>query len=86
MACVGITTTLLASLRALSESDLKRVVALSTLSQIGFLITRLGFSNIFIIIFHLISHALFKRCLFINVGFIIHQSYRAQDAREYNIR
>lgn len=80
---LGGLTTLLASLGALSELDLKRTVALSTLRQIGILVMGLGVRNRGVTLFHLLSHAVFKRCLFINVGYIIHQTYRNQDSRSY---
>ena len=81
----GALTILLASLLALREVDLKRIIALSTLSQIGFLVFSLGLLNLFSTLLHLISHALFKSCLFINIGFLIHQNFRQQDQRNYRI-
>jgi len=66
------------------EEDLKKVVALSTLSQIGFSIVTLGLGLRFISFIHLIRHALFKSCLFIQVGYIIHCSFGQQDGRNYS--
>jgi NADH-ubiquinone oxidoreductase chain 5 len=71
---IGITTIIIASLSALNEKDIKKIVALSTLSQLGLIITRLGSKFIFIGFFHLITHAFFKAIIFIRVGNIIHHS------------
>lgn len=60
------------------------MVALRTLSQIGFSILTLGLGLSFISFIHLVRHALFKSCLFIQVGYIIHRSYGQQDGRNYN--
>lgn len=80
---VGIFTMFFSRITALVEEDLKKVVALSTLSQIGFSIVTLGLGLSFISFIHLVRHALFKRCLFIQVGYIIHCSFGQQDGRNY---
>lgn len=80
---VGLLTIFFSSVTAVVEEDLKKVVALSTLSQIGFSMTTLGMGVGFISLLHLLSHALFKRCLFIQVGYIIHCSFGQQDGRSY---
>jgi NADH-ubiquinone oxidoreductase chain 5 len=69
---------------ALLEQDIKKVVALSTLSQIGFSRLVLGLSLNFFCLFHLLRHALFKSCLFIQVGFLIYKSLGQQDGRFYS--
>ena len=61
----GLFTTFFSSLRAVIEEDLKKVVALRTLSQIGFSIITFGLGISFISLLHLLRHALFKSCLFI---------------------
>jgi len=81
---VGLLTIVIARVCALFDPDFKKVIALSTLSQLGFLIISLGLGNIFLSFFHLISHACFKSCLFMQIGFIIHSFYRQQDRRGYN--
>jgi len=81
---VGLFTILFARVCALYDPDFKKVIALSTLSQLGFLILSLGLGNVFISFFHLIRHACFKSCLFIQIGFMIHSFYRQQDSRIYN--
>lgn len=63
------------------EEDLKKVVALSTLRQLGLIIIVLGFGIENLAFFHLIIHALFKSRLFICRGFIIHRRESAQDSR-----
>jgi NADH-ubiquinone oxidoreductase chain 5 len=80
---VGIFTMFFSSITALVEEDLKKVVALSTLSQIGFATVTLGLGLYYISFLHLVSHALFKSCLFIQVGYIIHCSFGQQDGRNY---
>jgi NADH:ubiquinone oxidoreductase subunit 5 (subunit L)/multisubunit Na+/H+ antiporter MnhA subunit len=81
---VGLLTTLFSSLRAVVEEDIKKVVALRTLSQIGFSITTFGLGYFLLSLVHLLSHALFKSCLFIQVGYLIHSSFGQQDGRFYN--
>jgi len=78
---VGLLTLITARLRALVELDLKKVVALRTLSQIGFLIITLGVGLPFYTLVHLVSHALFKRCLFLHVGYFMHTRFSSQDIR-----
>lgn len=79
----GLFTVFFSSLSAVLEEDLKKVVALSTLSQMGFSITTFGLGVSFISLLHLLSHALFKRCLFLQVGYLIHCSFGQQDGRFY---
>nr|YP_011035805.1 NADH dehydrogenase subunit 5 [Halicephalobus mephisto]WRI60236.1 NADH dehydrogenase subunit 5 [Halicephalobus mephisto] len=80
----GIFTTFFSSISALVEEDLKKVVALSTLSQMGFSMMTFGLSVSFISLLHLLSHALFKSCLFMQVGYLIHCSFGQQDGRFYS--
>lgn len=80
----GLLTTLFSSLTALVEEDIKKVVALRTLSQIGFSIITLGLGFSFLSFIHLLSHALFKSCLFIQIGYLIHCSFGQQDGRFYS--
>jgi NADH-ubiquinone oxidoreductase chain 5 len=79
----GLLTMFFSRLSALLEVDIKKVIALRTLSQIGFIIIIIGFGLNFLVFLHLISHALFKRLLFIQIGFLIHNSIRGQDSRFY---
>lgn len=81
---VGVFTIFFSSLAALVEEDLKKVVALRTLSQIGFSIFTIGLGLSFVSFIHLLSHALFKSCLFIQIGYLIHCSLGQQDGRNYS--
>lgn len=82
---IGLLTTFFSSLRAVVEEDIKKVVALSTLSQMGFSIVTFGLGYYMVSLIHLLRHALFKRCLFIQVGYLIHSSFGQQDGRFYNL-
>lgn len=81
---VGLLTMIFSSFCALFEQDMKKVVALRTLSQMGFSMMCFGMGLYFISLVHLVSHALFKRCLFIQVGVFIHSFFGQQDARGYD--
>lgn len=80
----GMLTILIAGLNALKEIDIKKIVALSTLSQLGLIVCGLGIEFYRIRFFHLILHAFFKAILFIRVGNIIHLSDDFQDFRKIN--
>lgn len=77
---------LIASLIALAEKDIKKIIALSTLSQLGFIITSLGLNFLNIAFFHLITHAYFKSCMFVQVGGIILLNDTSQEGRSYSRR
>ena len=79
---IGAVTSLFAGIRAIVELDLKKVIALSTLSQLGFIIIRIGLGFPFLAFFHLITHAIFKALLFICAGCLIHFHGHAQDVRQ----
>ena len=81
---IGVFTIFFSSIAALVEEDLKKVVALRTLSQIGFSIFTIGLGLRFVSFIHLLRHALFKRCLFMQVGYLIHCSLGQQDGRNYS--
>lgn len=74
-------TTLIAGLAALFETDIKKIIALSTLSQLGIIIIRLALNSPTIAYFHLITHATFKALLFISAGTLIHTFINTQDLR-----
>lgn len=71
----------MARIRAFFEIDIKKIVALSTLSQLGVIISALGAGFYLLGFFHLLSHAFFKALLFIRAGNLIHSSERYQDLR-----
>lgn len=72
VAWVGVTTALLAAIVALSQKDIKKVLAYSTISQLGFMILAVGVGAHAIGIFHLVTHAFFKALLFMGAGAVIH--------------
>ena len=78
---IGALTMLMARFSALFERDLKKMVALSTLSQLGVMMLRLGLGAFFARFFHLLRHAFFKALLFLGTGSIIHNRKDYQDMR-----
>ena len=82
---ISVLTLLIAGLGANFENDLKKVIALSTLSQLGVIIMSLGIGIPSLALFHLYTHALFKALLFLCAGTIIHNSSNRQDIRSMGI-
>nr|QTA71706.1 NADH dehydrogenase subunit 5 [Hyriopsis bialata] len=78
---VGCITLLVGGLGACLEVDVKKLVAFSTLSHLGFMVCILGFGYPVLSVFHLLSHALFKSLLFLCVGYSIHVMGSSQDIR-----
>nr|YP_009420773.1 NADH dehydrogenase subunit 5 [Conomurex luhuanus]ASO76837.1 NADH dehydrogenase subunit 5 [Conomurex luhuanus] len=78
---ISVLTLLMAGLGANFENDLKKVIALSTLSQLGVMMMSLGMNMPYLALFHLYTHALFKALLFLCAGTIIHNSSNSQDIR-----
>ena len=72
IAILGSLTTFFAATTALVQTDLKRVIAYSTCSQLGYMVTACGLSAYNASIFHLSNHATFKALLFLTAGSIIH--------------
>jgi len=81
---LGFTTLAVARTAALLERDAKKVVALSTLSQLGLMFVSLSIGNIFLCLFHVLTHALAKSNLFIVVGSSLHRRFAQQDSRSLN--
>ena len=75
VACLGGFTALLAALIALSQTDLKRVIAYSTLSNLGIMMAALGAGSVTAAMFHLMTHAFFKAGLFLCAGSVIHATH-----------
>jgi len=71
----------MAGIRANTECDIKKVIALSTLRQLGVMIIRLGLGLPMFAFFHLLTHALFKALLFLCAGTLIHLHLHSQDLR-----
>ncbi len=82
MVIIGSLTTFFAASTALVQTDLKRVIAYSTCSQLGYMITACGLSAYHASIFHLSNHAFFKALLFLTAGSIIHALGNEQDMRK----
>jgi NADH-ubiquinone oxidoreductase chain 5 len=82
IAFVGALTAFFAASVGLVQNDLKRVIAFSTCSQLGYMIFSCGLSNYSIAFFHLYNHALFKALLFLSAGCIIHGISDEQDMRK----
>jgi len=79
---VGAITTLSMALIAVVQTDIKRVVAYSTLSQLGYMTMALGVSAYSVAIFHLMTHAFFKAVLFLGAGSVIIAMHHEQDMRK----
>jgi len=82
LSVLGMLTIIMAGITAIVEIDMKKVIALSTLRQLGIIIIILGIGNPVLAFFHLISHAFFKAILFICAGLIIHRIKDYQDIRK----
>src|SRR5207247_2241585 len=78
---LGTATLLLAGLIALAQVDIKRVIAYSTMSQIGYMFLGVGLGAYANGMFHLMTHAFFKACLFMAAGMVIHALAGEQDMR-----
>ena len=78
---IGATTALLMAFLGIIQYDIKRVVAYSTLSQLGYMTVALGVSAYPVAIFHLATHAFFKALLFLGAGSVIHAMHHEQDMR-----
>ena len=78
---VGVLSALLAAVMALTSYDLKRVLAYSTVSQLGYMVYAIGTGHVFFSQFHLFSHSIFKALLFLGAGAVIH-SVGTRDMRE----
>ena len=81
VACVGIGTAVMAGVIALSQIDIKRVIAYSTMSQIGLMIFAVGIGAYSAAMFHFATHAVFKALLFMAAGNVIHALHDEQDIR-----
>jgi NADH-ubiquinone oxidoreductase chain 5 len=79
---VGALTAFFAATTGLLQNDLKRVIAYSTCSQLGYMVFACGLSNYSIGIFHLVNHAFFKALLFLSAGAVIHALNDEQDMRK----
>lgn len=78
---VGVVSAALAGVMALTCDDLKRVLAYSTISQLGFLVYGVGIGAVFATQFHLLSHAVFKALLFLGAGAVVHFAHTRDTRR-----
>jgi NADH-quinone oxidoreductase subunit L len=83
VAIIGAVTALFAATIAIVQTDIKRVLAYSTMSQIGYMFLAVGIGAYTAGFFHLLSHAFFKALLFMAAGSVIHAMHDEQDMRKY---
>ena len=83
VAVIGLATAILAATIALKQNDIKKVLAYSTVSQLGFMFLGLGVGAYIGAVFHVMTHAFFKALLFLAAGSVIHGMYHQQDMRNY---
>jgi len=79
VAVIGVATLVMAGLIALVQTDIKRVIAYSTMSQIGYMFAAVGIGAYSAGMFHLVTHAFFKALLFLGAGVVIHALHEEQD-------
>ena len=82
IAIIGAITSLVAATIALVQTDIKKVLAYSTVSQLGLMFLALGLGAYEVAVFHVITHAFFKACLFLGSGSVIHALHGEQDMRK----
>nr|QCL17421.1 NADH dehydrogenase subunit 5 [Graphis scripta] len=80
---LGAITTVFSSLIGLFQQDIKKVIAYSTMSQLGMMVIAVGLSSYNIALFHLVNHAFYKALLFLGAGAVIHAVFDNQDFRRY---
>ena len=79
---IGAITAVFAACVAVAQTDIKRILAYSTVSQLGFMFMGLGAGGVAVGMFHLITHAFFKALLFLGAGSVIHGCHEEQDVRK----
>jgi NADH-quinone oxidoreductase subunit L len=79
---IGVTTSLMAALIAVAQADIKRILAYSTVSQLGLMMVSLGVGGVAAGIMHLLAHGFFKALLFLGAGSVIHGCHHEQDIRK----
>lgn len=82
VACIGAATALFAALCALGQTDLKRVLAYSTVSQLGYMFLACGVGAYYAAMFHLTMHAFIKALLFLSAGNVVHMSHEVTQMAE----
>jgi len=79
---IGVTTALMAALIAIAQADIKRILAYSTVSQLGLMMVSLGVGGVAAGIMHVLAHGFFKALLFLGSGSVIHGCHGEQDIRK----
>jgi NADH-quinone oxidoreductase subunit L len=79
---IGVITAFISATIALTQNDIKKVLAYSTISQLGYMIMAIGVGAYSFGFFHLVTHAFFKACLFLTAGSVIYGMHHIQDIRE----
>src|SRR5512133_927371 len=79
---IGVTTALMAAFIAIAQADIKRILAYSTVSQLGLMMVSLGVGGVAAGMIHLLAHGLFKALLFLGAGSVIHGCHGEQDIRK----
>ena len=82
VASIGVATAFFAATIAVVQTDIKKVLAYSTISQLGFMFVAAGVGAYGVAVFHLYTHAFFKACLFLGAGSVIHAMSGEQDVRK----
>jgi NADH-quinone oxidoreductase subunit L len=82
IAVIGVLTAFFAATIAVVQTDIKKVLAYSTISQLGFMFVALGVGAYGVAVFHVYTHAFFKACLFLGAGSVIHAMSGEQDIRK----
>ncbi len=81
IAVIGMLSAFIPATIALTQNDIKKVLAYSTVSQLGYMVMALGVGAYKFAFFHLVTHAFFKACLFLGSGSVIHAMHHEQDIR-----
>ncbi len=79
---IGALTAFFAGTVALTQNDIKKVLAYSTVSQLGYMFIAVGLGAVSVAVFHLVTHAFFKACLFLGSGSVINAMHHEQDMRK----
>lgn len=79
IAVIGALTAFMGAIAAINQYDIKKVLAFSTISQLGYMVMGVGVGATGGAVFHLVTHAFFKACLFLSAGAVIHWMHRHQD-------
>src|SRR5437588_8751386 len=78
---IAVMNAVFSALIAVAQTDIKRILAYSTVSQLGYMMMGLGVGGVAVGMFHLITHAFFKALLFLGAGSVIHGCHEEQDIR-----